>query len=228
MVRNEILSYYPRTEQKLLVIHNGVEWHEFEDAFQSGIAQRGRILKALGLGKEGFHYLFLGSGYERKGLMKAIAALRLLPDSTELLVVGKERNESRYKAFCQKSGLLQRVHFFGPQRDVLPFLQVADAFILPTLYDPFSNASLEALAMGLYTITSNANGCAEVIRDGAGQIIRDLQDAGSVAEAMKSAFGSHLSKSEIRETVKYLDFNAQLERIVDVCLADTSMKTINA
>jgi|WetSurSiteA1Bulk_404760.scaffolds.fasta_scaffold00557_6 UDP-glucose:(heptosyl)LPS alpha-1,3-glucosyltransferase len=228
MVRNEILHYYPRTEQKLLVAHNGVEWHELEDAFQAGLAQKERILKSLGLGKDRFYYLFLGSGYERKGLLKAMRALGLLPDSAELLVVGKDRNENRYKALCQKSDLFRRVHFFGPQKNVLPFLQVADAFILPTTYDPFSNATLEALAMGLYTITSNANGCAEVIKNGAGHIIGDLQNAGSVAEAMKSAFGAHLSKNEIRETVKHLDFDAQLKKIVEVCLADASMKNINA
>jgi UDP-glucose:(heptosyl)LPS alpha-1,3-glucosyltransferase len=36
-------------------------------------------------------------------------------------------------------------------------------FILPTIYDPFSNASLEAMAAGLPVITTKANGCSEII-----------------------------------------------------------------
>ncbi|MDQ7787020.1 MAG: glycosyltransferase family 4 protein [Thermodesulfovibrionales bacterium] len=228
LVRNEIFRYYPSTDSKLQVVHNGVEWNEFTDKFEKGLSQNKKLRESLGLGKDRFYYLFLGSGYERKGLMKAIRALGMLPDHTGLLVVGKDRNENRYKTCCQKEGLSHRVHFFGPQREVTSFLQVADAFVLPTIYDPFSNASLEALAMGLYTITSNANGCAEIISDGAGYVIKDLRDTGSVAEAMKNALGAHLSKWEIRETVKHLDFDGQLKEIVDVCLTDASMKNINA
>ncbi|MFZ5907988.1 MAG: glycosyltransferase family 4 protein [Nitrospirota bacterium] len=228
LVRNEILHYYPAAKAEIEVVHNGVEWRELADAFAQGLSGKARILENLGLGKDRFYYLFIGSGYERKGLIKAISALHTLPDHAELLVVGKDRNENWYRTYCQKQGLLRRVHFLGPQREVTPFLQVADAFVLPTLYDPFSNASLEALAMGLYTITSNANGCAEVISDGAGYVIRDLQDTDSVAEAMQSAFGTHRSKGEIRETVKHLDFEGQLNKIVDACLADAAASIINA
>ena len=224
LVKKELMLFYPHAEKKLAVVHNGVEWDEFSEAFQEGPAKRDHILKTLNLTGEKFYFLFVGSGYERKGLFKAVTALRLLPEYTELIVVGKDKHEARYKAFCEKSGLIGRVHFFGPQKNVIPFLQVSDAFVLPTLYDPFSNASLEALAMGLYTVTSGANGCSEVIQKGAGSIIRDLKDTDSVAEAMETALGEHLSKKEIRETVKYLDFETQLKKIVDICIADTDKK----
>jgi UDP-glucose:(heptosyl)LPS alpha-1,3-glucosyltransferase len=41
----------------------------------------------------------------------------------------------------------------------------ADIFILPTIYDPFSNACLEALACGLPVITTRSNGFSEIIED---------------------------------------------------------------
>jgi UDP-glucose:(heptosyl)LPS alpha-1,3-glucosyltransferase len=221
MVRNDILRYYPQAEEKIVVIHNGVEWHEFSDAFEEKMIKKEGLLTTLGLNTDSFYYLFLGSGYRRKGLKKAIAALRLLPEHVELLVVGKDKNENEYKSLAEKIGLMKRIHFFGPQKHVIQFYQVSDAFILPTIYDPFSNASLEALAMGLYTVTSKANGCSEVIGDGAGYIIADLKDISSVAEAMKKALDNHLSKEEIRESVKYLDFSNQLKKIVDICLSDS-------
>jgi UDP-glucose:(heptosyl)LPS alpha-1,3-glucosyltransferase len=221
LVKNEILHFYPETEKKLMVVHNGVEWHEFSRAFEERLAKRKQILENLCLQPDRFYFLFLGSGYERKGLMKALMALRMLPEYVELLVAGKDRQEENYKSFCEKSGIAGRVRFFGPQKDVIPFLQISDAFVLPTIYDPFSNASLEALAMGLYTVTSEANGCSEVIRDGAGSIIGSPGDISSVAEAMKTALDDHLSKEEIRETVRHLDFETQLGKIVTVCLEDT-------
>jgi UDP-glucose:(heptosyl)LPS alpha-1,3-glucosyltransferase len=222
MVRNEIAHYYPESSSKAVVVHNGVQWNEFELAFNQRAEQRESILKNFNLDQDKFFFLFTGSGYERKGLLKAIKAMPLLPSHTELLVVGKDKDEGWYKEFCNKIGLAGRVHFFGPQRDIIPFLQIADAFVLPTLYDPFSNASIEALAMGLFTITSKANGCSEVIRDGDGFIIEDLQDIDSVAEAMRGALGQHADKETIRKSVSNLDFEIQLKKIVDVCIEDTS------
>jgi UDP-glucose:(heptosyl)LPS alpha-1,3-glucosyltransferase len=220
LVRKEIEEFYPAVSQKLMVIHNGVEWHEFTDVFRQGRAQKESIRDNLGLRAGGFFFLFVGSGFERKGLKKAIAALSLLPDETELIVVGRDKKETEYRDMTHKRGLSRRVHFFGPRKDVRPFYQAADAFVLPTLYDPFSNASLEALAMGLYTVTSDANGCAEVIRDGAGAVVSSPADAGAVAVEMKTALEPHLSGEEIRESVKHLDFENQLKKLVDLCIDD--------
>lgn len=219
LVRNEIIHYYPQAENKMTVIHNGVEWDEFSDAFNKAASVKQQILKNLGLKSDKHYFLFVGSGYERKGLRKAIKALRLLPYFADLIVAGKDKNEKKYKSLAKKSGLGERVHFFGAQRNVLPFFQAADSFILPTIYDPFSNASLEALAMGLYTVTSKANGCSEVITNGAGHIIEDLHDISSIAEAMNSALQAHLTRPEIRTSVKYLNFNIQLNKIVDECIS---------
>jgi UDP-glucose:(heptosyl)LPS alpha-1,3-glucosyltransferase len=38
--------------------------------------------------------------------------------------------------------------------------------VLPTLYDPFANVCLEAMACGKPVITTSANGAAEIIRPG--------------------------------------------------------------
>jgi UDP-glucose:(heptosyl)LPS alpha-1,3-glucosyltransferase len=222
LVKDEIANYYPGASGKVTVVHNGIEWGEFSMAFSEAEAMEDTILRGLGLDSGRYYFLFVGSGYKRKGLNKAIGALKLLPDYVDLMVVGKDKNEKAYRTLAEKSGLRGRVHFFGPQRNVIPFLQSADAFILPTLYDPFSNASLEALAMGLYLVTSSANGCCEVIDEGAGCIIQDLQDTASVAEAMKTALKDHFSRDRIRESVRHLDFAAQLSKIVDICIEDGS------
>jgi UDP-glucose:(heptosyl)LPS alpha-1,3-glucosyltransferase len=50
--------------------------------------------------------------------------------------------------------LSDRVHFAGAQDDVKPWYGMADCFVLPTLYDPFPNAALEAMACGLPLVTS--------------------------------------------------------------------------
>jgi UDP-glucose:(heptosyl)LPS alpha-1,3-glucosyltransferase len=217
LVKGELEYYYPQVAHKAIVVHNGVEWQEFGEAFEEGILRKDQILEELGLPLRKFYFLFAGSGYERKGLHYAIRAMKELPEEICLIVVGKDRNERRFRAMTERLSLGKRVFFMGPRKDIIRFYQVSDAFVLPTLYDPFSNATLEALAMGLFVVTSVANGAHEVIRRGAGSVIEDLSDISSIREAMEKALKPALSKREVRESVKELEFDRQLKRIVEVC-----------
>src|SRR6185436_100349 len=87
------------------------------------------------------------------------------------------------------------VQHLGAVRDLPRLLAAADVFLLPTLYDPFSNACLEALAAGLPVITTRHNGFAEVIVSGKdGEIINDPGDVRSIARAIQ-----HWASRELRE-----------------------------
>ncbi len=80
-----------------------------------------------------------------------------------------------------KLGVAGRVRFVGGVSDVRPFLAAADAFVLPTLYDPFPNAALEAMAAGLPVVTSTKCGAAEVVREGESGFVRDALDVEGLA-----------------------------------------------
>jgi UDP-glucose:(heptosyl)LPS alpha-1,3-glucosyltransferase len=221
LVKDEIAGSYGVPERKMAVVHNGVEWDELGNAFEEGLLKKEVLFSELGLEKDRHYYIFVGSGYARKGLGQAIRAMGRLPEYTSLLVIGKDKNEDEYKRLAQELGLAGRVRFFGPQKKetVNKFLQAADAFVLPTVYDPFSNATLEALAMGLYVVTTPSNGCSEVLGPGAGSIIPDILDIESVADAMQKALGTHAEKREIRDSVRHLAFKRQLGKFMDECLA---------
>ena len=60
----------------------------------------------------------------------------------------------RMRAAAARPGVGNRVHFAGGQADVRPWYGAADCFVLATLYDPFPNAALEALASGLPIVVS--------------------------------------------------------------------------
>jgi UDP-glucose:(heptosyl)LPS alpha-1,3-glucosyltransferase len=65
-------------------------------------------------------------------------------------------------------------------------LEASDLFLLPTLYDPFSNASLEALAAGLPVITTQANGFAEIMRPALdGEVLSSPSDIDAIVSAIE-------------------------------------------
>jgi UDP-glucose:(heptosyl)LPS alpha-1,3-glucosyltransferase len=67
------------------------------------------------------------------------------------------------------------------------YLAAADAFMLPTLYEPFSNACLEALAAGLPVITTRYNGFAEIIEPGVdGEVIDNPRDVTAFVRAIEA------------------------------------------
>ena len=75
----------------------------------------------------------------------------------------------------------------GGVDDVRPLYAAADCFILPTLYDPFPNAALEALAMGMPVIVSRRCGVAELLRAGESGWICEAQDPQGLAALLAAA-----------------------------------------
>jgi len=218
MVKREIMEYYGVDEERIAVVHNGVEWNELGGAFEEALVGQRELKRQRGLDPDRFYFLFVGSGFERKGLRFAVEALGRLPREASLLVVGRDHRDGRYRGLAQRLGLEGRVIFLGVQRDVVPFYQVADAFVLPTIYDPFSNATLEALAMGLFCVTTKGNGCSEVMADYAGVVIDDPGDIGALAEAMAKAMGGGIDRRRIRGSVAHLTLDQHISKVVDICL----------
>jgi UDP-glucose:(heptosyl)LPS alpha-1,3-glucosyltransferase len=67
-----------------------------------------------------------------------------------------------------------------------PLYAAADIFVLPTIYDPFSNACLEALACGLPVITTRSNGFSEIVEtDIHGSIVDHAGDLLALRDAIR-------------------------------------------
>lgn len=73
----------------------------------------------------------------------------------------------------QALGIDGRVRFVGPVAEPEPYYAAADIFVLPTHFDPFANAALEAMAAGPPVITTRQNGVAEILAHGVNGLITD-------------------------------------------------------
>ncbi len=171
MAKNEIIEFYDYPAERIDLIYTGVPSEIFSHTEVRRFEQR----RALNLGEEDVALLFAGSGWERKGLHEAIAACSEL--KLRLLVAGRGE-ERKFKA--------ANVQFLGVVGDMPALYAAADIFILPTFYDPFSNACLEALASGLPVITTRDNGFSEIIEDGVhGSIVDRATNTAALSDAIK-------------------------------------------
>jgi UDP-glucose:(heptosyl)LPS alpha-1,3-glucosyltransferase len=113
----------------------------------------------------------------------------------------------------------ERTRFLGPRSDVPRLLAAADVFILPTIYDPFSNACLEALAAGLPVITTKANGFAEIIQNGAeGEVVAEPSDVLGLARAVER-WMPHDRREAATERLRSLGARFSIEENVRQTLA---------
>jgi UDP-glucose:(heptosyl)LPS alpha-1,3-glucosyltransferase len=182
MVKEEIRAYFGVPDEKLHVIYSGVDTEAFHPRLKA--LHRQALRAQYAISQDAPLFLFVGSGFERKGLAALLQALARLPAQSHLLVVGKDKKEAAFKAAAAQLGLTQRVHFVGGQKGVKPFYAAADTFVLPTLYDPFPNVALEASACGLPVVTSLKSGAAELIVNGKNGYVCDALDIAALAGAM--------------------------------------------
>src|ERR1700730_368435 len=145
LVKNEIVDLYRYPADKIDIVRNGVPLEQFR--FDSEVRTKARPWLQLDSGD--IAVLFAGSGWERKGLPFAIDATEKCRDRRVRLLVAGRGDQRKYKS--------ARAQFLGELVDLRRVYAAADIFILPTIYDPFSNACLEALACGLPASTTRAN-----------------------------------------------------------------------
>lgn len=207
MVKDEIVDLYNYRRDKIDIVRNGVPLEHF----QFDAALRNKTRAELKLAPDDLALLFVGTGWERKGLRLAIDAVEDCDSPKVKLLVAGRGEAARYES--------SRVRFLGELVDLVPIYSAADIFILPTIYDPFSNACLEALACGLPVITTRANGFSEIIEDKIHGSIVDL--AGGVTELRKAIelWSDATRRSAARSTITQRAAQFDIAKNVEQTLA---------
>ncbi len=209
MVKQEILSFYDIDPNKIEVIHNGVEWHAMQQAFDNGEKER----------QDAFQFLFIGHNFQRKGLEQLLKSLGPMSNENfHLNVVGKDKDTAYFQSLAARLNLSDKVIFQGQQQDPIPFYQRADCLVIPSLYDPFANVTVEALAMGIFTLSSKNNGGHEVLTEQNGLVIEDLNNFTQELKIALNHRKTPASAQKVRDSVKHLDFSTQLRRLTQLSM----------
>jgi UDP-glucose:(heptosyl)LPS alpha-1,3-glucosyltransferase len=199
MVRGEIARHFPAfPQERIHLIRNGVEVRRFQNADRAASRRR------FGLVEDDFVLVFVGSGWERKGLpwLLKFMAGRTDDPKLKLLVVTRDRLRGKVPP---------NVILAGPLADVETAYAAADVLTFLPIYEPCSNVVSEALATGIPVITTRFNGASELIESGVnGHVLDDPRDIAELSERL-----SHWRERGPAGAVKTrrplgLDLNVQL------------------
>ncbi|MBI2216390.1 MAG: glycosyltransferase family 4 protein [Candidatus Rokubacteria bacterium] len=181
--KDEIERLYRVPRERVAVVYNGVDLERFHPRLRE--QHRAPAREEAGVAAAAWALLFVGSGFERKGLAMTLAAFAALDDpGSRLIVIGKGDTQ-RYIAMAERLDVAKRVCWLGAREDVERWYAAADALVLPARYEPFGNVHLEALASGLPVVTSTRAGGAELVHDGANGAVRDPDDVAGIADALR-------------------------------------------
>jgi UDP-glucose:(heptosyl)LPS alpha-1,3-glucosyltransferase len=214
--KREIMQLYQVPEEKIRVIYSPVDQKRF--LISSNPREKAALLNRFGIEPGNPVLLFVGSGFKRKGLIATLKALALFSPPMHLIVVGKERL-SPYQKLTKKLGIEKYVHFAGPIPDVAPYYLGSDLFVFPTIYEPFSNVCLEAMAAGLPLITSRINGASEVVLENEnGYVIENPLDPIEIMKKIEK--GLSLSKNHVQKIntpiLNQLTWDIHVESVLDL------------
>ncbi len=148
-VKNELVSFYGVNQNKIAIVHNGVNVNKFFPQDKKWARRE------LGLPPKNKYALWIGTDPIRKGLSIAIKAVEKIPNII-LLVVGISGNNFGKTIFLGKLS----------EAKIMDAYNAADFLIFPTIYEGFPLVPLEALACGLPIIVSAESNLGEIIDEG--------------------------------------------------------------
>ncbi|MCL0045194.1 glycosyltransferase family 4 protein [Nitrospinaceae bacterium] len=195
MVKRDILKHYQLPEDRVRLVYNGVDLHRFNPSNRKSF--RGELRQQLRISDEEVMILFVGSGFERKGLEYLIKSVQHVKQKNWRLVLVGKGKWKRYLDFASKENR-GKITNLEPIDEIEKLYAAADFFVLPSIYEPFGNANLEALASGLPIITSRNCGVAEIITpQKEGIILEEPSDSEAMAKAI-----DYLMDSKTREPMR--------------------------
>ncbi len=192
------------------VIPNGINCDNF--AFSPDIRQKMR--KALSIGENTFVVCHAGKFKSVKNhafLIRVFAAVKQqIPDSV-LLLIGDGELQSAIQEEVQQRHLFDSVLFTGSVSNISDYLQAADCFVFPSLYEGLGISLVEAQAAGLPCVVADTISSDAILSD-ACQIL-SLDDSLETWAAAISTVHTHTGNRTVPDAVSRYDIRQTAEQL---------------
>jgi glycosyltransferase involved in cell wall biosynthesis len=175
-VKCHICSAYNIPPANIYVIHNGIECPK-------SVAPLNK--ETWGVANGELVICTVARLHKQKGIEKLIRVTQRLNHKgykLKLMVVGDGPLRQSMSSLIQK--LKVNAVITGFQDSIYPFMQIADIFVLPSLWEGFGLSIIEAMALSKPVVASNVGGIPEVVVDGITGILTDPKNEASLEEAI--------------------------------------------
>ena len=183
-LQRELTERSSLPKHKLELIYNGVD----SDLFNPGGG--GNLRRELGLNSDSTLVVSIGNVRPAKGydyLVEAAIKLAEYDRDTHFIVVGHQRETlfNELKAQVARAPLQPNIHWLGFREDITDILQQADIFLLPSISEGFSIATVEAMMVGTPVIATRSGGPEEIIDDQETGYLIPVKDPEAIVTAIE-------------------------------------------
>lgn len=145
------------------------------------------IRQTLDIPEDGFIYINVGRLDLPKGqayLLKAFQKVLLQIPQAFLVLIGAGPSETDYKELAKSLKIDHRVRFLGRKKGIGAYLEMADVFVFPTLFEGFGIALVEAMTKRLPCVATRLDVIEEIIDDKVSGLLIAPRSESEIAEAM--------------------------------------------
>jgi len=206
-------------EEKLAIIPNGINLSEY-----AKLPPKGNFKKKFNIPEEKKIILYLGRIHRIKGvdfLIKAYAYLKneMNYKNAVLVIAGPDDGYLKEaQGIANSLGISKNVLFTGQLygRDKLEVYVDSEFYVLPSRYETFPMAALEAYACGKPIIASNVGGLRELVVNGETGLLIDVGDIDQLAKAIHSLLNNEAEVEKMgSKGMQYVKSNFSIEKVVE-------------
>lgn len=217
LVRTQLIGEFGLRPDRTVTLYNGVDLERFRPPSR---ADRTRSQQLFEVETGAPVVAFVGNGFARKGLGPLLEAWPAIKSRPYLLVAGTDRTAIRYIRLAHRLGISSRVRFLGAIGQVEELFHAANAFALPSFFEPFGNVVMEAMASGLGALASAQSGVAELVPAAMGPfIVQDPANPSEIAQRLDALLGTGRQCEDIArsaaEAHPWQAYSAALLEIID-------------
>lgn len=170
------LEKYLKIEKKIETVYNGMN---FTRTIKKDVKNNHTIITVARLDPSKDH----------KTLLKAFSIVRKTYNKARLWILSDGPLRKELELLSKELGINKQVKFFGVVRDIFPYLDRSDIFVLSSNREGFSYALVEAMSQKKPVIsTDTPSGPAEVLGNGKYGIVVPLRDEKTMAQAIIRLF----------------------------------------
>ncbi|RMD56674.1 MAG: glycogen synthase [Nitrospirae bacterium] len=167
-MKQDVLELFNVDEDKVKVIHNGIDTDEYRP-----VKSKDSLYK-YGIDPEKPYVLFFGRITRQKGIIHFINAINYIDEDAQIVLcagepdtkeIEKEMEES-VKSIQEKRKNVIWIRQWIPTKEKIELYSNASVFCCPSIYEPFGIINLEAMACGVPVVASKIGGIPEIIEHG--------------------------------------------------------------